>query len=106
MSKIQVTYLSGETHTVELEPGTSLMETLRASETDAVLALCGGNCSCGTCHVVVDAEFFDRLPEMGEEEREMLENLPSFTETSRLSCQLPCDELPGGLKLRIPAADL
>ncbi len=104
--QVEVTFLSGELRIMDLEPGTSLMEALRANATEAVLALCGGNCSCGTCHIIVDSEFFDQLPEMTAEEQEMLENLPSFTPSSRLSCQLPCKKLPDGLKLRIPPADI
>lgn len=106
MKQFHVTFASGESRSIDPLPGRPLMEALRAAEADSVLALCGGNRSCGTCHVVVDAEFFDALPARMEEEQEMLENLPSFTPTSRLSCQLPCDKLPDGLRITVPAADL
>jgi ferredoxin len=51
MNEVSVTFVTGETRMVAATPGVSLMEALRAAEQDAVLALCGGNCSCGTCHV-------------------------------------------------------
>ena len=106
MNEVSVTFVTGETRMVAATPGVSLMEALRAAEQDAVLALCGGNCSCGTCHVLIDPAFFDLLPASEPSEDEMLEAVASRTAHSRLSCQLPCAILPDGLRVTIPEPDL
>lgn len=102
MREIQVTFADGQVRTIPAPAGRTLMEALRAAETDAVLALCGGNCSCGTCHVLIDAAFLDALPAMAIGEDEMLEAVEQRAANSRLSCQLPCAALPEGLALTIP----
>jgi 2Fe-2S ferredoxin len=86
--KVQISDREGRHHSVVWEQGQSLMEVLR--DCDMVLALCGGNCICGTCHVYVDAETFARLPARNDEELAQLEQMKGFRpEASRLSCQIP-----------------
>src|SRR5207245_6327422 len=53
-----------------------------------VAAICGGMCSCATCHVYVDPEWQSRLPEMMSDERELLSELTHYQQNSRLSCQV------------------
>lgn len=89
MPSIVVTDRSGETSEVEVTTSASVMEILRDAGFDDLLALCGGCCSCATCHVYVDPAFSAKLPPLGEDESDLLESSEHRTEASRLSCQLP-----------------
>ena len=62
---------------------------------------CEGQMACATCHVIIDAADFDRLPPGSEEEEDMLDLAPGATRTSRLSCQIVLDDAMDGLTARI-----
>lgn len=62
MPKLIVVNRAGEESTIEADTGLSVMEAIRDNGFDELLALCGGCCSCATCHVHVDAEWTDKLP--------------------------------------------
>ena len=62
MAKLIVVNRAGEEQTVEADSGLSVMEIIRDNGFDELLALCGGCCSCATCHVFVDPAFTDSLP--------------------------------------------
>jgi ferredoxin len=64
---------------------------------------CEGQMACSTCHVVVDAEDFARLPRASEEEEDMLDLASHVTRTSRLSCQIWLSDALDSLTVRIPA---
>src|SRR3712207_7632914 len=49
---------------------------------------CEGQMACSTCHVIVEAADFDRLPAASEEEEDMLDLAAGVTRTSRLACQI------------------
>jgi len=100
MAKIRVTDREGTQLEVEGQAGLPLMYSLRDLE-HGVDAICGGMCSCATCHVYVATDWVDRLPGPSEEERELLEELDSIRETSRLSCQVPFEESLDGLEVEI-----
>ena len=70
-----------------------------------LLALCGGCCSCATCHIHVDAGAIDKLPAMSEDEDDLLESSDHRNETSRLSCQIPFTADLDGLKVTIAPED-
>jgi 2Fe-2S ferredoxin len=78
----------GTTSQVEAAPGISVMEALRDGGCDELLALCGGCCSCATCHVHIDPAYLDRLPAMSSDEDELLDSSEHRTPQSRLSCQI------------------
>lgn len=105
MKDVILILANGEKRNASIEPGQSLMEAIREAEPDSVPALCGGNCSCGTCHVYVDCLFMTRLPGIGIEEEELLSGLDNTTERSRLSCQLSYDVVPDGLRITVPSPD-
>lgn len=63
---------------------------------------CGGDMACATCHVIVAAEDFDRLPAASEEEEDMLDLVVDATRTSRLACQILLDAALNGLTVRVP----
>ena len=63
---------------------------------------CEGQMACSTCHGIVDAADFERLPRASEEEEDMLDLASHVTRTSRLSCQIWLSEALDGLTVRIP----
>lgn len=105
MPQLHVTDRSGTEKTVEVASGLTVMEAIRDNGFDELLALCGGCCSCATCHVQVDPAFKDKLPAMSEDEDDLLDSSAARTENSRLSCQIPFTDDLDGLKLRIAEED-
>lgn len=81
------------------------MEAIRDNGVDELLALCGGCCSCATCHVIVDAGWADGLPPMSADENDLLDSSPHRQPTSRLSCQLLFEAIADGLTLTIAPED-
>lgn len=63
---------------------------------------CGGQMACATCHVVVEADWADRLPQPAEAEEDMLDLVPDARRTSRLACQIVLDPALDGLAVRLP----
>lgn len=98
MIKIQVTDREGRSHAVEGNPGDKLMEVLREFDW-GVAAICGGMCSCATCHVYVGADWLDAFPKREMDEEELLEFLDHFEPNSRLSCQLELRAQHDGLSV-------
>ncbi len=105
MPKLTVVTRSGEESTIEVEDGLTVMEAIRDNGFDELLALCGGCCSCATCHVHVDPAFKDKLPAMGEDEDDLLDSSDHRDENSRLSCQIPFIADLDGLKVTIAEED-
>ena len=105
MPQLIVTTRSGETSTIDAADGPTVMEAIRDNGFDELLALCGGCCSCATCHVHVDPEFFDRLAPISEDENDLLDSSSDRDEWSRLGCQIPFTADLDGLKVRIAAED-
>ena len=105
MPTLNVTNRAGEETAVEVEDGLTVMEAIRDNGFDELLALCGGCCSCATCHVHVDPSFTDKLPEMSEDEDDLLESSDHRVETSRLGCQIPFTPELDGLKVAIAPED-
>ncbi len=105
MPKLTVTTRSGETTTVDTASGESTMAVLREAGFDEVMALCGGCCSCATCHVYVEPGFEDRLPALSEDENELLDGSEHRRPESRLSCQIPFDDAVDGLRVTIAPED-
>ena len=101
VTRIKVKARDGHERTIEGKDGLSLMQVIRDNGFDEVLALCGGCCSCGTCHVYVSEQSLARMPEMHNEERDLLDALSHRSELSRLSCQIPCTPVLDGVELQI-----
>lgn len=83
----------------------SVMQVIRDHGFDDLLALCGGCCSCATCHVYVDAGQLAMLPPMSADEDDLLDSSGSRNAMSRLSCQLPFGDDLDGLKVTIAPED-
>ena len=105
MPTLYVTTREGETVELQGQSGLSVMEIIRDGGIDELLALCGGCCSCATCHVHVDPEFADKVAPMGEDENDLLDSSDDRNETSRLSCQIPFGDDLDGLKVTIARED-
>jgi len=105
MPKLTVVNRAGEETTVEVGDGLTVMEAIRDNGFDELLALCGGCCSCATCHVHVDPAFKDKLPEMTIDEDDLLDSSRDRDENSRLSCQIPFTAELDGLKVTIAEED-
>ena len=101
MSEIIVTDRDGGVHRVTGRIGVSLMETLREFDY-GVAAICGGMCSCATCHVYIDGAWASKLPAPMSDETDMLKDLTTYRKgSSRLSCQVQLGEALDGLKVTI-----
>jgi 2Fe-2S ferredoxin len=100
MINIKVTDRFGESHEIEGQPGDRLMETLREFSW-GVEAICGGMCSCGTCHVYLDPEWLGRFDPREMDEVELLDFLDYRQDNSRLSCQLELAQEHEGLKVTL-----
>ena len=101
MARMLVVDRDGKEHDVEAKPGLKVMEILRELDY-GVAAICGGLCSCATCHIYVDAGWASRLPQPQSDESELLKELPDYKEaTSRLSCQVDFTDALNGLKVQI-----
>lgn len=105
MPKLVVTTRSGETSEIEVADGLTVMEAIRDNGFDELLALCGGCCSCATCHVHVDPDFAGQLPDISEDEDDLLESSDHRVGTSRLGCQIPFTAELDGLKVTIAPED-
>ncbi|MGN6500259.1 MAG: 2Fe-2S iron-sulfur cluster-binding protein [Tsuneonella sp.] len=105
MPQLIVVNRAGEESTVDVGEGLTVMEAIRDNGFDELLALCGGCCSCATCHVHVDPAFKDKLPRMSEDEDDLLESSDHRDENSRLGCQIPFTGELDGLKVTIAQED-
>lgn len=105
MTTITVISRAGERREIEAKDDTSVMEAIRDAGIDELLALCGGCCSCATCHVFVDPAFLDRIPAMSDDENDLLDSSDHRTARSRLSCQIRVSEALAGLEVEIAPED-
>jgi len=101
MATMTVVDRDGKEHEVEAKPGLKIMEVLRELDY-GVAAICGGLCSCATCHVFIEEPWSSRLPKPQSDELELLRELPDYRESaSRLSCQVEFTEALSGIKVAI-----
>ena len=100
MAELVIVDRDGKEHRVQGRVGVSVMETLRDLDY-GVAAICGGMCSCATCHIWVVEPWIAKLPARQGDEQELLQELGSFKPVSRLSCQVEFTEALSGLKVAI-----
>jgi ferredoxin len=103
MSMVKVCFITREGDKVEAEAeeGFSLLEAGQAAGMP-LEGTCEGQMACSTCHVIVDPEWFPRLPKASEEEEDMLDLAAAVERTSRLACQIRLTAALEGLTVRIP----
>jgi ferredoxin len=101
---ITITFLDlqGRPIAASAEPGDNLLRVGQAAGLP-LEGTCEGQMACSTCHVIVAAEWFDRLPPAAEEEEDMLDFAAGARRTSRLSCQIELAAGMDGLTVSIPA---
>lgn len=105
MIQIKIMDRAGQAHVLDVEPQGSLMEVIRDAGLADVFALCGGCCSCATCHVYADKGFEGALPAMSGDENDLLDSSEHRQATSRLSCQIPLSEALNGMTVTIAPED-
>ena len=100
---VRIRFVTARGEVVEAEgaAGTPLLEVAQAAGMP-LEGTCEGQMACSTCHVIVAAEWFDRLREASEEEEDMLDLAAGAQRTSRLSCQIVLTDEMDGLEVRIP----
>lgn len=104
MIRLIVQLRDGSEQALEPAAGLTVMEAIRDAGVDELLALCGGCCSCATCHVYVD-DGVDGLSAMGPDEDDLLDSSEHRKPTSRLSCQLRLDHKIAALRVTIAPED-
>ena len=105
MAKLIIVGRDGTEQEIDGKPGWSVMENIRGAGFDELLALCGGCCSCATCHVHVDAQWLGALPPMQGDEDDLLDSSSHRQSNSRLSCQIEYGEALDGLRVQIAPED-
>jgi len=85
--KVVVSEADGTVRALDAPAGATILDLARREDL-ALEGTCGGQMACATCHVVIDADWFGRLPRPSPEEREMLELAARPRRTSRLGCQV------------------
>jgi ferredoxin len=101
---ITVTFIDPNGKPVEIaaELGDSLLRVGQAAGLP-LEGTCEGQMACSTCHVIVAADWFDRLAPASEEEEDMLDFAAGARRTSRLSCQIELTAEMDGLTVSVPA---
>ena len=105
MPQLTIVTRDGTEKTVEGRAGWSVMENIRDNGFDELLALCGGCCSCATCHVHVDPEWSEAVGPAGADEDDLLDTSDHRLGTSRLSCQIEFGPELDGLRVTIAPED-
>jgi len=102
MPRVKYVEHNGTEHDVEGTIGDSLMVIALTHLVPGIDADCGGECSCATCHVIVDDAWVNKLADISEAENSMLDLNPDREVNSRLSCQIPMSEDLDGITIQLP----
>ena len=100
-----ITYIesSGQTTTISLNDGWSLMQGATANGIDGIVGECGGSCACATCHCYLEGELAALVPAPAQGEISMLDSVAAERRpNSRLSCQIKMTPALEGLVVRLP----
>jgi ferredoxin, 2Fe-2S len=99
----EITYIltDDSEQTVQASYGESVMRAALQNDVPGIIGECGGELSCGTCHVYVDAEWADKIDPQSEEERDLLDMMDDVRPESRLSCQIQLKPGCAGFRSRI-----
>ncbi|MGW6174186.1 2Fe-2S iron-sulfur cluster-binding protein [Arthrobacter sp. NPDC055138] len=105
MAKVSFHHSDGAVDVVDVEPGTSVMRAAVTNGVAGIVGECGGQAMCATCHVYVREEYLDGLPQIGEDEEEMLDCTasPRDDARSRLGCQLTAGNDFAEIEVDLPA---
>ena len=103
MAKITFNTHDNNSHAVDIQNGLSVMEGAVQNDIPGIDADCGGGMACATCHVYVNEEWLDKLPNKEDGEEDMLDMAFEPKKNSRLSCQLIVTDELDGLVVNIPS---
>ena len=103
MPKITYKDFQGNSKTIEVENGLTVMEGAIQKEIPGIDADCGGSMACATCHVYVDDKWFDKIPKAEDAEIDMIDMAFEPKKNSRLSCQLIVSDELDGLVVTTPS---
>jgi 2Fe-2S ferredoxin len=87
---------------VEAKSNETLMQAALRSSVPGVIGECGGEMSCGTCHIYVGAPWNETIIPASADEQELLEMIDSYTSASRLACQIKCTDALDGITVEVP----
>tara|TARA_B100000700_G_C14228720_1_gene482672 strand:+ start:87 stop:407 length:321 start_codon:yes stop_codon:yes gene_type:complete len=102
MAKITYVENNGNTHTVEVAEGLTVMEGAIQNNIPGIDGDCGGGMACATCHVYVKDEWFDKINKKSEGEDDMIDQAYEPKKSSRLSCQIQVSSEIDGLEVNLP----
>ena len=102
MARITYIEFNGTEHTVEVPNGLTVKDGAINNMIPGILAECGGNCACATCHVYVDPAWRDATGQPNDVETDMLDFANDPQDNSRLSCQIEVSAQLDGLIVRMP----
>jgi ferredoxin, 2Fe-2S len=102
MPKITFVEFNGQHHDVTVELGQSVMQAAVNSMVPGIIADCGGNCACATCHVYIETPWDERTGKPSKEETDMIDCALHTRSTSRLSCQVKITPDLEGLVVKLP----
>ena len=102
MAKITYKDSQGNSKTIEVEKGLSVMEGAIQNEIPGIDADCGGSMACATCHVYVEDSWFSKLPKIEDAENDMIDMAHKPEKNGRLSCQIIVSEELDGLIVTTP----
>jgi len=102
MAKITYKDNQGNSKTIEVEKGLSVMEGAIQNNVPGIDADCGGSMACATCHVYVEEKWLDKLPKAEEGEVDMIDMALEPKKNSRLSCQITVTDEINGLIVTTP----
>ena len=102
MTTVTFVQFSGETKTVDGDNGDSVMKIALDNLVPGIDADCGGECSCATCHVLIESEWMSRVGTADGQENAMLDLNPDREPNSRLSCQIAVTDELNGLVVNLP----
>ena len=103
MSKITYKDNQGNSKTIDIENGLTVMEGAIQNDISGIDADCGGSMACATCHVYVEEKWLDKIPKAEEAEVDMIDMAYEPKKNSRLSCQLIVSDELEGLTVTTPA---
>ena len=102
MPKITFRDSKGESKTIEVENGLSVMEGAIQNEIPGIDADCGGSMACATCHVYINENWFNKIPKAEDAEVDMIDMAFEPKKNSRLSCQIIVNDELNGLEVTTP----
>jgi len=101
MTEIIFKQPNGEKKIVQAQNGVSLMLAAVENNISGIKAICNGCCNCGTCHLMIEPNFFKQLPQKAADEQQLLDKIRTKQPTSRLACQITVTSEMAGMRVMV-----